>query len=40
MKVKDVSGMKIEDIRQWYKQKLNMSAEWKLKTCDNGISES
>jgi hypothetical protein len=31
--------MKIENMWQWYKRKLKMSAEWKLKTCDNDINE-
>jgi hypothetical protein len=26
--------MKIENVRQWYKQKLKMLVEWKLKMCD------
>ena len=39
-KGKDVSGMKIENLCQWYKRKLKMWAEWKLKICDNDISES
>jgi hypothetical protein len=33
-------GMKIENMWQWYKRKLKMLAEWKLKTCDNDINES